>query len=254
MKRILSVSVGCLAWLATAAMAADLTAAQIVDKNVAARGGLEAWRAVSSITMSGELDAGGKQDAKLPFVLSMKRPHKSRLEIKFQDKAAVQVYDGAQGWKYRPFLNREDIEAFTTAEAKSAAAAAELDGPLVDYAKKGTQVELAGMETIEGKSAYKLKLTPKTGEPLNLWVDATTFLEIKIDGEPRKLDSKVHKVAVFYRDYKPVSGLMIPHTLETVVAGVKPSRKMTIQLVRVNPSLQDATFGKPQIAVAKATP
>ena len=122
---------------ASAAFAADLSAAQIAEKNVAARGGLEAWRAVNTLTMSGEMDAGGKQDTKLPFVFSLKRPHKSRLEIRFQNQTAVQTYDGTQGWKLRPFLGRNDADPFMADEAKSAAAADELDGPLVDYARKG---------------------------------------------------------------------------------------------------------------------
>ena len=58
-----------------------MSAAQIAEKNIAARGGLEAWRAVNTLTLTGEMDAGGKKDMKLPFVFSMKRPHKTRLEI-----------------------------------------------------------------------------------------------------------------------------------------------------------------------------
>src|ERR1700704_7172204 len=37
---------------------AGLSAAQIADKHVAARGGLQAWRAVQTLSVSGKLDAG----------------------------------------------------------------------------------------------------------------------------------------------------------------------------------------------------
>jgi len=225
---------------------AALPVAQIVDRNIAARGGLAAWRAVNSLTMSGEMDAGGKQDVRLPFVMSMKRPQKSRLEIKLQDQTAVQVWDGTQGWKVRPYLNRNEVEPYTAAEAKSAAAAAELDGPLVDLKKKGTKVELAGTEVVEGRNTYRLKLTLKGGEQRNLWIDAATLLEAKIDGEPRRMDGRMRKVAVFYRDFKPVGGLQFPHTMETVVESVKGSHKMTIQAIKVNPPLDDSLFAKPQ--------
>jgi outer membrane lipoprotein-sorting protein len=228
-----------------------LPVAQIVDKNIAARGGLAAWRAVSSLTMSGEMDAGGKQDKRLPFVMSMKRPQKSRLELKFQDQTAVQVWDGKQGWKVRPYLNRNEVEDYTAAETMSAGAAAELDGPLVDFAKKGTKVELAGTEVVEGRNTYKLKLTPKGGEPRHLWIDAASFLEVKIDGEPRKLDNKLHKVAVYYRDFKKVGGLQLPHTMETLVEQVKGSHKLTIQAIKVNPPLDDSLFAKPQLGSGK---
>ena len=32
---------------------------EIVDKNIAARGGIEKWRAVQTLSWSGKLDAGG---------------------------------------------------------------------------------------------------------------------------------------------------------------------------------------------------
>lgn len=250
----------CLGWFAAAAaVAADaapagnLTAAQIVEKNVAARGGLSAWRAINTMTMSGQMDAGGKQDTKLPFVMNLKRPHKSRLEIRFREQTAVQVFDGVQGWKVRPFLGRDDVEPYTPAEAKSASAWEELDGPLVDYVNKGTKVELIGTESVEGKNAYKLKLTMKSGESRHLWVDAASFLEVKIQGEPRRLDGKLRDVAVYYRDYRTVHGLTVAHVLETVVKGVKETHKITIQTVTVNQALADSLFAKPQLAMAKAS-
>ena len=230
------------------AMAAGLTADQIADKNAAARGGVTAWRAVDSMTLAGLMDAGGTPEVRLPFEMSLKRPHKSHLEIHVKDQTAVQVYDGQQGWKLRPFLNRDDVEAFTPAEVKAAADDAELDGPLIDYAKKGTRVDLAGTEKVEGHNAYKLHLTKADGRQVNLWIDATTFLDLKIDGEPRRLDQKMHKVAVYYRDYKAVHGLQVPMTLETVVEGVKSSRKISLQTVTVNPPLAEALFTKPQPA------
>jgi outer membrane lipoprotein-sorting protein len=232
--------------------AAKLSAAQIVDRNVAARGGLEAWRAVNTLTLSGEMDAGGKQDSKLPFVMTMKRPHMSRLEIRFQDQTAVQVYDGAQGWKVRPFLNRSDAEPFTPTEIKSAESWAELDGPLIDYAKKGSKVELLGAEPVEGHNAYKIKLTLKDGEERNVWIDAASFLELKIDGEPRRLDGKMRKVAIYYRDYKTENGLTMPRVLETAVEGVKQTHKMNIKQVAVGQPADNALFAKPLATVAKA--
>jgi hypothetical protein len=255
MKRFLFLVCGLAPLVATAIEAAParhLTAEQIVDKNVAARGGLQAWRAVTTLSMSGQIDVGGKKDTKLPFVMTMKRPHKSRFELRFREQTALQVYDGANGWKLRPFLGRDEVEPYTSAEARSAAAAAELDGPLVDYVSKGTKVELQGMDTVEGHPAYKLKLTTKDQVQRRLWVDASSFLELKIDGEPRKLDGRMHNVATYYRDYKTESGLTVPSVLETVVEGNKQGRKMSIQQLTVNRPVDDALFAKPQLAAAKA--
>src|SRR5262249_40034513 len=149
----------------------------VVEKNIAARGGLNAWRAVRTLSWAGKMDAGGNSQRSLkvpgmppppaakepraqlqsPFVMEMMRTRKSRLEIEFAGQTAVQVYDGTQGWKVRPFLNRHEVEPFTPAELEAAATQADLDGALVDYAAKGTRVELEGVEQVEGRDAYKLK-------------------------------------------------------------------------------------------------
>lgn len=230
----------------------SMTAPQIIDKNISARGGLSAWHTVQSMTMEGTLDAGGKVNHALPFVMKLKRSHKSRLEIAFNEQTSVQVYDGARGWKVRPFLNRGEVEPYTEAEAKSAQAADELDGPLMDYAAKGTKVALAGNEKVEGHPAYRLRLTMRNGEQRNVWIDSTSFLELKIDGEPRKLDGKAHNVAIYYRDYKSEHGLVVPHTLETAVQGVKTTYKIQISRVAVNEVFNDSLFQRPQLAAAGA--
>jgi outer membrane lipoprotein-sorting protein len=230
----------------TPVASAQLTPDQIVDKNVAAKGGLEAWRAVQTISFSGKVDAGGKENVQLPFVMEMKRPRKTRVEIEFANDKAVQIYDGTNGWKLRPFLGRRDVEPFSADEMKSASMESDLDGPLVDYAAKGTQVELEGLEKVEQHDAYKLKLTMKGGQVRHVWVDTQTFLEVKIEGVPRRMDGKMRPVEIYFRDYRPVNGLMVPYVLETTVEGVKQSNKMNIESVVVNPKLEDALFAKPK--------
>ena len=131
---------------------------------------------------------------------------------------------------------------------KSAASSSELDGPLIDYASKGTQIALEGVDKVEGHRAYRLKLTMKDGVTRRLWIDAGTFLDLKIDGEPRKLDGKMHDVAVYFRDYRVEHGLKVPYVLETAVQGVKRTHKITIERVAVNAPVDDALFAKPQLA------
>jgi len=224
----------------------ELTAAQIVDRNVAARGGLQAWRGVKTMSMSGKLDAGGKQKVQLPFVLEMERNRKTRLELQFNGQTAVQVYDGTNGWKLRPFLNRRDVEPYTPDELKAASMQADIDGPLVDYVAKGTKVELEGVQQIDGHDAFNLKLTLKTGQVQHIWVDAQNFLDVKVEGVPRRLDGKFHPVATYLRDYRPVNGLMIPYLNETTVEGVRQTEKILVEKVIVNPKLEDSQFSKPQ--------
>jgi len=284
----------CMAEAAAAApVPAKLSAAEVITKNVAARGGLQAWRAVQTMSLSGKTGAGGNQRATLqvptqgqitavtrkteqsplpsrrveevylPFLMELARPHKMRFELQFAGQTALQVYDGVNGWKLRPYLNRLEVETYTADEMKVASIQSELDGPLVDYAAKGTRVESDGIEKVEGRDTYKLKLTLKSGEVTHVWVDAQTFLETKIEGQPRRLDGVYHPVEVYYRDYRNVNGLEIPFVLETRVIPVTktalglrdtpvPPERTLIEKVVINPGFDAALFSKPAIPTKSA--
>lgn len=267
-------------WIACAGChsPAERAAESIVEKNVAARGGLEAWRAIKSMTMSGTLEAGRPRDpvklamaylqpanevkaevrkalaqgdadagkaVQLPFVMELKRPARKRLEIQFQNQTAVQVFNGARGWKLRPFLGRREVEPYTAEETRLASQETELDGPLIDCAAKGNKVELVRTEKVEGRDAHRLRVTLKNGQVRNVWVDAQTFLDVKVDGT-RRMDGKPRAVWTYYRDYRPVEGLMIPHVLETVVENVKGSERILVERVALNPELGDEVFARPE--------
>ena len=245
--------------------ATKMSAVAIVERNIAARGGSSAWHSVQSLSWSGKMEAGGNNQrylkapgmpappvndnptaqVQLPFTLEMKRGRKSRLELEFNGQTAVQVYDGQRGWKLRPFLNRHQIEPYTADEARIAADATDLGGLLIEAAAEGTKVDVQGIEKVEGRAAYKLQLTLKNGHVVHDWVDAQSFLEIKIEGTPRRLDGKMHAVAVYMRDYRNVSGLQIPYMIETTVQGVERTEKIIIEKATVNPRVDDARFAKP---------
>lgn len=224
-----------------------LTAAQIVDKNVVARGGLENWRALETMQLSGKMEAGGKQDTYLPYTLQIKRPNKQRLEIQFAGQTSVQVFDGKAGWKVRPYLNRANAEPFSPDELKKTEDGPGFDGPLIDYAAKGNKVELEGTEMVDGKATYRLKLTNKAGHAHHIWIDGTTFLETKVEDSPRRFDGKMRPVDTYYSDYRTVQGgrVVLPYQFETRVEGVHFNHKMTVEKVALNPKLDDAMFGKP---------
>lgn len=257
--------------------AEERAAAPIVEKNVAARGGLDAWKKVQSLSMTGVLDAGRRRDpaklaasytrtpaqaraaarkvmlhgadpadavVQLPFTMELKRPHDTRVEVQFQGQTAVQVWDGKHGWKLRPFLGRHEVEPYTPEEVRIASEESELDGPLVDAARKGNRIALVGTDKVDGRDAYQLQVTDRDGHVRHVWVDAETFLDVKIDGS-RRMDGKPRPIFTYLRDYRTVNGVKIPFLVETAVEGVKDTEKMRIEKVAVNTVVDDSRFSKP---------
>ena len=252
----------------TKTTAPQLSASQIVEKNVAARGGLTGWRSLQTLEMKGKMQAGGNkrstipvpgtkigpevkvnrptEQVELPFTMALARGRKQRLEIVFNGQTAVQVYNGSEGWKLRPFLNRHEVEKYSADELKQASSQSDIDGLLIDYASKGSKVESVGVEQVEGRKAYNLKVTDKNGNVRHDWVDAESFLEIKVEGSPRRLDGKYHPVATYLRDYRSVNGLIMPYLMETVVEGVKDTEKIQIEEIVSNPKLDESRFAAPR--------
>lgn len=255
--------------------AAERAAAPILAKNEAARGGLARWRAVRSMTLTGQLDAGrprdqarlaasylrqarqGKGDGRhaaapakapeadkvvqLPFRMELMRPGKSRLEVTFQGQAAVQAWDGQAGLKLRPFLGRREVEPFTAEEQELARQQTDLDGPLLDHGAKGLRVALLGDDLVEGRSAWKLEVTDAAGRVRHVWVDQETALEVRTDGS-RRVDGKVRKLWTTFRDWRSVDGLMVPHLLETAVEGIRGTERIVVEQVLLNPTLPATRF------------
>lgn len=256
----------------------ELSVDEIINRNIAARGGLAAWRNVQTLTYEGKLDAGHErvdggmitrsrmemkaaehkaaaQSAlkpapepkvlQLPFRLDLAREHRMRLEIPFAGDTALQVYDGKQGWKLRPFLGRREIENYTDAESRIAASEPDLDGPLMGYREKGIRVETDGAQRLSGRDTYRLKLTLPGGEVRHVWIDAQTFLEASVEGAPRMFDGRPHSVTTSFSDYRPVAGLQIPRALETRVNGQREVQRLVIERVTINPVLDAQRFAKP---------
>jgi len=227
--------------LATAAGAQ--TVDEIIAKNLEARGGKDKIKAVKTLRMSGKL--GLPQGMEAPFVLELARPNKMRNEFTFQGMTGVQAFDGKTGWTVMPFMGKKDPEVVSGEDVKSMEDQADFDGPLVDYKEKGHQVELVGKETIEGTPAYKLKVTKKNGDVENHYLDAEQYLEVRVDGK-RKVHGQEMEGETTLSDYKEVSGLLFPFSIQTKQKGGGPGGvTLTFDKIEVNPDVPANRFEMP---------
>ncbi|PFH08596.1 hypothetical protein BCF11_0961 [Collimonas sp. PA-H2] len=223
-----------------------LSAAQIVEKNEAARGGVDAWRKIQTMVWVGHVESANVAVSTLPFVLELKRPNKTRFEITALNQVAVRVYDGTNGWKLRPTRGgKPDLQAYTPDEQKFAHEEQVIDGPLIDYQAKGIAVSLDGLDEVEGNKAYRLRVKLPSGASHHVWIDARTFLDIKYDRETRSVIGQTATISVFYRNYQNVEGLQIPATIETGLGTGQPKNRLVIEKIALNPPLEDWRFAKP---------
>jgi outer membrane lipoprotein-sorting protein len=216
--------------------------ANLVERNLEARGGAVAWEAVSSLQLSGRMDVG--QGMAVPYVLEQKRPGKTRLQFVFDGETAVQAFDGKVGWKLLPFLGRRNPEPMTETELRTAADTSDLYGLLFDYAARGHSVELLGQEVVAGRDAFKLKVILSGGAVRWVYLDAETALEIKAEAL-RTIAGRQRLVETFYSDWQDKDGLLIARRQDTATEGDPKSHFLTVESVTVNPAIDDSRFAMP---------
>ena len=219
---------------------------ELVTKNIEAKGGAEALRALQSLRSNGKLIVNEGQ-LQLEYAQTKKRPGEVRSELSLQGMTAVQAYDGKEGWKISPFQGRKDPEKMSADDVKPLMEEAEIDGPLVDWKAKGSTLEYLGREDVEGTSAYKIKVVRKNGDVSFVYLDPDHFLEIRILTQ-RIEHGAQEEVETDVGDYEKIGGVFVPFSVESGRKGDPDKQKIVIEKAEANVPVDDAIFHFPATA------
>jgi outer membrane lipoprotein-sorting protein len=232
---------GVIAAVVLAASAAAQTADQLIAKSLEARGGLAKLKAVHSVRMTGRMSVGAED---LVTGVEVKRPDKVRVDTSGRGRTAVQAYDGRTAWGIPP-TGTGRPEVLPSEAAKGLAEMADIDGPLVDYEAKGNRVELVGKEgNVDGRRAFKLKVTGKEGNVAYYFLDARSYLPIRFEAT-RTVSGRPIEAEGTMGDYREAGGFLWPHRLENGANGRPDKQVITIEKIEINLPIDDARFKMP---------
>jgi outer membrane lipoprotein-sorting protein len=115
--------------------------------------------------------------------------------------------------------------------------------PFMNYKETGATVELGGTEKIGERDAYLLIFKPKTGAPVRQYVDAASYLPVRV---VVKLD--VPQVGELEQttdllDYREVDGYKVPFQVKSI-SRVQTSI-INITKVEHNITIDQTLFAKP---------
>jgi len=235
-------SVAALVALLPAAPAGAQTVDQIIARYLQARGGLARIRAVQALRFTGKMTLG---EVQAPLVVELKRPNRMRTEFEVQGRRVVRAFDGQRGWTILPVPGLDRPRLMPEDEARDAREQADVDlSPLVDAAAKGCQVELVGREKLEARETWKLLVRAADGSERTLFLDTRTSLAVRGE-EKRTMDGKLLEFVTLIEDYRPVAGLVFPHSIEVGPRSGAERQRLTFDRIEVNPALDDARFAMP---------
>lgn len=238
------------------ASAVEPSAADLVAKNLAARGGASALASINALQFDGKFIAPGDFQLTYHEVRARGGAGRDRVrdDLSVQGLTVVQAYDGQSAWKINPFQGRKDAERMSTDEARAQADAALIDGVLLASLRDGSTVRYLGREDFDGTNAYKLQVRQKDCDQYDYLLDPDTFLEIRAT-ETRQVRGAQTVTDYEYGDYEKVGGVYFPMAIDSWQP-TQPGQRVRILIASAvaNPKVDPASFAQPGGSAARAAP
>ena len=205
----------------------EMTVDEILAEHYEAIGG-DHHQQVQTMKMVGRSVVMGME---APYTRYSKRPNKVLLEIYVQDMTGIQAFDGEIAWGYMPFMGQTAPAALPPEQTRVMLEGSDFDGSLAQAKEKGHKVELLGIEPVNGRDAYKLRLTMKTGGVQVHYVDAETFYLTRLESDAG---------TSVMRDYRLVEGHPVPSVIE--IMGPMGEQIVYVDDVELGVEIDDAAF------------
>ncbi len=209
----------------------DMTAAQVFDKYYAALGGKDKLLAVNDITTDMSADMNGNA---MVMTRYQKLPNKSSMSMNAMGMNVFKMTtDGTK-------VQRGGMQGTSMVdgdEAKRTIATGTIF-PELHYADNGVTSQLAGIEKIDGKDAYKVTNT-LGALTWSDYYDVASGLKVQsvsVMKSPRGESTQTSS----YADYKAVNGILFPMTL--IQQSPRGPMTLTVDGVKVNKGIKDNEF------------
>lgn len=206
-----------------------LTAQDVLDNYVAAIGGEETLNALEDMTIKMSASVQGQT---LETVIKRKAPDMMSMDMSMMGMSLMsQKFDGEQG-KALQQGQAVPLDEAALAEMKIQARLF----PETRLEELGYQLELLGLEMVEGKKAYAIEMTSPTGNKSTDYFDISNGLKIR-----SVVANNGQNVVNDYEDYREVEGIKFP--FKTTVTGMMPiPLTMEVKSLEVNTGLDAAEF------------
>ncbi len=213
---------------------ANLKAEDVIGAYAAAVGGFEKWVAIQDVTTKMELEAGPGQV--LNVVEIKKAPSKYFQELTAQGQSfQKKVFDGTKG-KESGMQGARDFDANDVAEMKEESF---FLGEAA-FLTPGYKLSMAGVEKLDGKDAYVVKVTKPNGKSEMYYYDVASKLKVK-SSKSLEMGGQKATMTFTYSNYQLVkNGMKFPFTITQSVGPQKFN--IAVKSIEINTGVADSVF------------
>lgn len=188
------------------------TADQIINKHIEAIGGKEVINKIKSMITYSELSVMGSNLSSTSTVLIGKG---FKNVANFNGQEIIQCVTPTGGWMINPLAGATEPQILPEDQVKAGQSSFDVGGDMFNYKAKGSTVELAGRETIEGVNTYKLKLVTKDAKQAIYFIDPSTYYVIKRETTTKANSQDITATSIFSNYKKTDFGMVVPYTTIT---------------------------------------
>ena len=183
------------------------TADDIINKNIAAMGGLAKLNSIKTVYMEDSLFAGG---AKLPLRVWAVDKKEMRAEFSFNGMTGFSILRNDSGWNFLPFQGQTVPAPSTSDEVKKGQQDLYVTDAFVNYKEKGYKVTYEGKDETEGSESYKIKVTVSDSLSETYFIDPDTYYVIQVKTKAT-VNGKTNESTETRSDYKKTAdGYVFP--------------------------------------------
>jgi outer membrane lipoprotein-sorting protein len=231
------------------------TADDVINKYFESAGGIEKWKSLKSMKMTGNLSM---QMGEFQFTIYRKTPNKFKIVLNIQGQEIVpQAFDGETAWMINPFAGGNGPTKIPDDQIQSVKDESEFEDPFIDYKTKGYEISYEGTADVAGAQCNVVKMIKHKGiegqeMSSNYYFDTATNLQIMV--KQKSAQSMEQEIEIYMSDYQEVpDGLLMPFVMDTQMQG-QSVQKLTFTAITVNEEMPDELFKFPEeTPVAPAT-
>ena len=212
---------------------------EILNKHFKAVG-QDKLMAIKSIYIKAKVNQMGMD---IPMEMKIKQPSKFMVTLEMQGQKMIQAFDGEKGWMIAPWVSSEpqELTGDMLTQAKQQADMM-VESELYDYEKKGNTADFSGKVNLDGKEAYRIKLTASDGSSKDYFIDANNYQIVKVAAKV-SAGGQTLNVEQIMSDFKTIDGI----TMATKIEQKIPTGNTTITMedIRFNENYDDSVFKQP---------
>ncbi len=177
----------------------------------------------------------------MPLEMKIKKPDKFLVTVDMQGQKMIQAFDGEKGWMVAPWIST-DPQVLEGDQLIQAQQQADLEGELYNYKKKGSTAELIGKVNIDGKDAYRIKLSTKDGNSKDYFINADTYFVDKVKASVEN-QGQTMEVEQTMSDFKSFNGITMPTKINSKMP--MGDAEIVFEDVKFNEDIDNSVFKQP---------